>query len=269
MDWLETHDSLLREFLSHKRIGVVTDMDGTLSVMAPTPGEAVITPRNHDLLRELHEKLALVAVVSGRGVADLRERVGLPELTYVGNHGLEMWENGRVVVMPEAEPYRPALVKALDEFRPHVIPGMLVEDKYATASIHYRLTENPDAVRDTLAPRVHEIARRHGLKSFEGHRIFELRPPVEIDKGTAFQHLIRDHALDAAVFLGDDTTDADALRVARALRDGDQCFAIGVGVDASGTPASVRETADILVKGVAGVEEFLGWLSSAASASST
>ncbi len=269
MDWMEARDTLLRELVSYPRLGVVTDMDGTISPIAPKPWEAHVTPRNRELLAALHECISLVAVVSGRGVEDLRTQVGLPELTYVGNHGLERWEDEQVKVMPEAAAYRPALEAALREIEPLSVPGVWIEDKGATASIHYRQAPDPAKVRAALGTVIQQIAARHGLAFFEGRMIFELRPPVELHKGTAFRQLIEDYHLDAAVFLGDDTTDVDAMRVARALRASGDAYTLAVGVDVPGTPESVRETADVLVSGVSGVEAFLSWLLSACNASST
>ncbi|MFO7323644.1 MAG: trehalose-phosphatase [Chloroflexota bacterium] len=267
--WQQRHADLLDALVQHSRLGLVADFDGTLSPIAPTPDAAQLSARNRELLALLRNQLALVGVVSGRGVRDLRDRVGLDGLTYIGNHGLERWVDGRVEIVPEARSYRPALEAVMAEVTPLLVGGTIVEDKDATISIHYRLAEAPDRVQATLGPRIEKIAQAHGVRFFEGHRVFELRPPVQIDKGTAFRGLIEEFVLDAAVFIGDDTTDADALRVARELRSNGMCYALGVGVEASGTPASVRESADFLLPGVPGVEEFLSWLSSAASASDT
>lgn len=268
-DWQARHADLLETLAQQPRLGLVADFDGTLSPVVPTPDAARMTPRNRELLAALQDRLALVAVVSGRGVGDLREKVGLDGATYVGNHGLERWVDGRVEIAPEAAAARPALEAVMREVTPLLQAGMIVEDKDATVSIHYRLAAAPQQLQATLGPVIAGIAQQHGIRFFEGRMIFELRPPVEIDKGTAFAALVRDFALDGAVFIGDDTTDADALRVARELRANGTCYALAVGVEAPETPASVREASDILLPGVPGVETFLGWLLSAASASDT
>ncbi|HEX2621148.1 MAG TPA: hypothetical protein VHL11_13395, partial [Phototrophicaceae bacterium] len=97
---------------------------------------------------------------------------------------------------------------------------------------------------------------------------YELRPPIAINKGTVFNDLINTYRLDAAIFIGDDTTDVDALRVTRVMRDQGKCFALGIGVESDGTPPTVLEAADVLVIGVSGVEELLEWLVNALDASS-
>lgn len=257
----------LRELTTRARLGVVTDMDGTISPVALTPDSAYVTPRARDLLHQLHERVALVAVVSGRAVADLRERVGLPELVYVGNHGLERWRDGRIDAAPEAVAARPALAAAAAELRSRLLPGMLLEDKGVTLAIHYRMADDPEQAQTIFASLVRRAAEMHSLAAFDGRMSFELRPPVKINKGTTFRRLVAEYELDAAVFLGDDTTDADALAAAQALRQAGTCYALAVGVDSEETPEVVRASSDVLVPGVAGVEDWLERLLNAVSAS--
>ena len=99
--------------------------------------------------------------------------------------------------------------------------------------------------------------------------VFEFRPPVDIDKGTAFEELVTSHQLDAALYLGDDTTDVAVFVTARRLRESESCLAYGLGVESQGTPRTVLTEADYLVQEVSGVESFLAWLSKARIASST
>jgi trehalose-6-phosphatase len=92
---------------------------------------------------------------------------------------------------------------------------------------------------------------------------------VKIDKGTAFEELVKTYQLEAAFYLGDDTTDVAVFLAARQLRERGQCLAYGFGVESQGTPQVVLTEADYLVQEVAGVEAFLDWLSKARTASST
>ncbi|MGF2075718.1 hypothetical protein, partial [Enterococcus casseliflavus] len=63
-----------------------------------------------------------------------------------------------------------------------------------------------------------------------------------------------------AVFMGDDTTDVDAMRIARQLREDGSCYVVSLGVESDETPQAVRDNADVLVQGISGVEDFLEWL---------
>lgn len=269
MYWQAATSTLLGPVVSSARVGLVTDVDGTISPIVNHPDAAQVTPRSRALLADLRSHLALVAVISGRAAADVRERVGIPGLVYVGNHGLEWWAGERIEIAPEAAAFRPALEAALDAIRGEQGPGMLVEDKGATLSVHYRQTADPAAVSARLAPVLANLAGQHGLKLFQGRMVFEIRPPVDVNKGSAFQHLIARHNLDAALYLGDDTTDVDALRAARRLREEATCYAVGLGVESAHMPPAVRDHADLLLAGVQDVEAFLSWLLIARSASST
>ncbi len=269
MHWQPTQSAALKRFVGYPRLGLIADLDGTLSPITGRPDQAQITPKNMELMERLQRQLTLVAVLSGRSAADIRSRVGIPGITYIGNHGLERWQRGRISVLPAAQAFRARLESALADLQPHQVPGMILEDKGATISIHYRQTRNPSEVFERLLPVIQEIAARHGLDHFQGRMVFELRPPIEVDKGSALRSLVSEHLLDSAFFLGDDTTDVAAFRMARRLRRAGRCYSFGIGVDSDETPAAVLETADLLVSGISGVESFLDWLSAARMASLT
>ncbi|HUF37945.1 MAG TPA: trehalose-phosphatase [Anaerolineales bacterium] len=269
MFWHEAKSTLLAPLRDKLRLGLVTDMDGTISPLVAHPDLAAVTPRCRELLQALSDRIDLVAVVSGRSAADVRERVGLPGVVYIGNHGLERWEGGAAQVSPEAAAYRPQIETLLAPLETLLEPGMLVEDKGATLSVHYRQAAEPAAARERLRPTLARLAAAAGLALSEGHMVFEIRPPIPVDKGTAFRSLVGEHRLNAAIFIGDDITDAAALRTARALRREGACYALGVGVLSAKTPYAVLEASDILASGVSEVETLLAWLSKARSASST
>ena len=149
------------------------------------------------------------------------------------------------------------------------MPGLFVEDKSVTLSVHYRQTAHPEQAADLLRPAVAAIAAEAGFRLVEGRMVFELRPPLEVDKGSAFRDLVAHYTLDGAVYLGDDTTDADALRAAGALRESGACYALGLGVVSDDTPDLVAASADLLLNGIQDVEDFLAWLLSMRMASSS
>jgi trehalose 6-phosphate phosphatase len=268
MKW-ENAKSRLQEATDKPRLGLVTDVDGTISPIVDVPDEARVTPRNLELLAALAAQLTLTAVISGRAAEDVYQRLALPGLVYIGNHGMERWKNGKVIVSPKAGAYRDNLVRATPEIKQVLVSGMHFEDKGATVSVHYRQTSHPEEVAKELAPAMQGIAEKHGLHLTQGRMVFEFRPPVEIDKGSAFEELVKAHRLEAAFYLGDDTTDVAVFLSARQLRKTGQCLAYGLGVASQGTPQVVLTEADFLVQGVAGVESFLDWLSKARMASFT
>ena len=268
MYWEEAKPEFL-EAVDKPRLGLVSDVDGTLSPIVDVPDEARVTPRNLELLAVLQAQLPLTAVISGRSAEDVYQRIRLPGLAYIGNHGMERWQDGKVTVSPRAALYRDNLIAAAAEIRQILEARMRFEDKGATLSVHYRQTEDPEKVASKLTPLMQTIAEKHGLHLTRGRMVFEFRPPVKIDKGTAFQELVEANQLESAFFLGDDTTDVAVFTAARRLRESGQCLAYGLGVESPGTPEAVLTEADYLVQEVAGVESFLGWLSNARMASST
>src|ERR687897_1856737 len=133
------------EILRQTPSAVVTDIDGTVSPIAPTPAEAMVDPGAQAALAVLAERLAAVAVVSGRAPQDGVAMVGLPELIYVGNHGLERIARGTPWMHPVAAAAQPAIAAALAEIESAAraggdLPWLLIENKGVTGTIHYRLT---------------------------------------------------------------------------------------------------------------------------------
>jgi trehalose 6-phosphate phosphatase len=270
-----TQTELFRPVFEASRSGLITDVDGVISPIVERPEDAYITPRSLELLAALVQHLPVVGVISGRSAADVHQRVGIDGLEYVGNHGLERWAGDHVEVTPSVAPYRPALVAAIEELekhhraQPELLHHMQIEDKGATLTVHYRRVAQPEAAHDYLDPILNEIALRQEIELFPGRMIFELRPPIPMNKGTAFEALIKNHQLDAAIYIGDDTTDADAMRVARSLRASSECYAVGVGVLSEDTPSVVLEAADVFASSISDVESFFEWLLNQFSASSS
>jgi trehalose 6-phosphate phosphatase len=249
----------LRSVLEQRPCGLLTDIDGVLSPIAPTPDAAYVTPAARRHLQRLAERLNLVAAISGRAAADAARLVGLPQLIYIGNHGMEVWRNGVGQPLPLAQPFAAAIADVLREAEAQIkIPGVLWENKGVTASVHYRQTADPHAVQAELGVVLGALTAANGLRLTSGRMIWEIRPPLQIDKGVAVRSLVAEYGLRGAFFLGDDRTDADAFVVLRELRAAGTCATLAIGVVGPDTPSIVRETADVLVDGVSGVEQLLG-----------
>ncbi len=268
-DWRDVKETVFKEWLAKPRRGLLTDVDGTLSPIVDRPEAAEITPRSKILLTTLQAYLPLVAVISGRAAADVQARVGIPGIVYAGNHGLERWQNGQAEASDAVKAFRPAMqtvLNGLSHFE-QTHPGVMLEDKGVSLSVHYRQATPPEAAAVALRPVITQLTQDNGLRLFEGRMLFEVRPPLDVHKGTAFRALVTEYKLDAAVYIGDDTTDVDAFQAARDLREAGLCYAFGLGVTSDETPLPVLETADFLVEGISGVEAFLDWLLKALSAS--
>ena len=241
--------------------GLLLDFDGTLSEFTPLPDDAVIHPKIVEPLTRLARKLALTAVMSGRAASDVSERVGIEGIVYIGNHGAEYIVDGAMSVAPEAAVGGDGMQVLLEALRAVVDePGMVWEDKRFSASVHYRMAADEARVVERLTAALDTLPQAAGLDVFRGNKLIEIRRRDSVNKGAALDKAIRDWDLSTVIFLGDDTTDADALRVLRRRRAAGVVCGLGVAVVQPGTPASVLENADYRLDGVADVAEFLGRL---------
>ena len=225
--------SLLERIASEPaRAALLLDVDGVLAPIVPIPAEAAVPEETRAELRRLAGRYGLVACVSGRAGDDAARVVGLPELTYVGEHGLEL--------APEASEWAArlhafALTVDWDD----------VEPKPLTVTFHYRRAADPDAARVELEA-VAARAEAEGFVARFGRMVLELRPPVRADKGTAVRALLERSGLGRALYAGDDTTDLDAF----AALDGVE-LAVRVAVSSAESPQELREAADVIVDGPA------------------
>ena len=201
---------------------ILLDVDGTLAPIAPRPEDARVPAETTGVIAELAAAPAVhVALVSGRAASDSARMVPVPGLWALGNHGMERRSPDGVVVPAAAvagwEDRVAAAAAALDPFVRQT-PGALVENKRWTLSLHYRLVD--DAAVPALVQAARRVATDAGLRMTEGKKVVELRPPVDIDKGTAAVALAEElggfTGSGAVFFAGDDRTDEDAFRALRA-----------------------------------------------------
>ena len=253
-------------------MGLVSDFDGTISEIVSTPNEARVAPGCAEALGRLAHRLALVSVVSGRAVGDLREKVGLDGVVYIGNHGAEYLIGGRLSVAPGAAQGRRTLLAVFDYLKATAgDPSLIWQDKGFSASVHYRLAPDPKETERilTAALKSAEGALLSGaegveeLEIFWGKRVLELRARTGLNKGYAVKKVAQDRALDGVIFLGDDTTDVDGLRALRDLVAQGRIRGLGVAVIGDDSPHELLAEADYSLSGVPEVEVFLGWLANA------
>lgn len=251
--------------LAQRPRGLLTDIDGTLSPIAPTPDQARLLRGVRPSLRRALDVFDLVAAISGRPAVDARRMVGIPQMTYIGNHGMERLTpfDRAPQISPDVRAYQDAIADTLHEAREQLkafASELLFENKGATASIHYRLAGDADSARVAILSVLEPLALRQGLRVTGGRMVVEIRPPLDRDKGTSVRVLAREHRLASAVYLGDDTTDLDAFRALRTLRQEGACQTIAVAVRHSEAPAALLDSADIALGSLDEVPRFLRWL---------
>lgn len=207
---------------------LMTDFDGTLSPIANRPDMAVLPDETRKLLETLAMDVrAGVAVISGRALSDVRARTGIPGITYVGNHGLEIEGPCLKFVYPRAETLRPVIRQICADLGRALsgIEGAVVEDKGITLSVHYRLVADDRLgyMRKVFEDTVRAPRAEGKVRTTEGKRVYEVRPGVVWDKEDAIVLLLTcwrtsDAETKSLIFdLGDDLTDEGGFSVVNAL----------------------------------------------------
>ena len=235
---MAAHSLLARLSEDPERTAILLDVDGVLAPIVAVPHEAVVPAETRAEVARLHDRYALVACISGRSGADARRIVGLDQLVYVGEHGLEL--------VPEAADWSERL---------HLFATTVdwddIERKPLTITFHYRRAED-EAEALKMLEAVAARARHEGLVARFGRKVLELRPPIGAHKGTAVTHLLGERGLERALYAGDDTTDLDAFDALQGLELG-----VRVAVASPEGPAELREAADIVVDGPEAMLELL------------
>jgi trehalose 6-phosphate phosphatase len=229
------------------RAGILLDFDGTLAPIVEYPVEAVLTPEASGVLTALTKRFRVVAVVSGRPTSALHERIGVDGVRYEGMYGLP------------SDASVPEPLRRKVEAIAGTVQGAWVEPKGVTVAVHFRQADDPAAARDTLAGKLLGLADAMGYDLLEGKKVFELAPAGEARKGGAVTRLIRDAALDAALYAGDDLPDLEAFAALDQL-SGEGFYAVKIAVGGSETPDALRSDADLVVDDPASLVHLLSEL---------
>lgn len=208
---------LAEQVRSARQVMMFTDFDGTLVPIKDRPTECFLDPALGRTLSALagHEHVT-VGIVSGRELEDLRNRVGVDNIIYAGNHGLEIEGPGFVFRELNAVSMINELKKLLENLGPALagFPGAWVQDKGLSASVHYRQVVPADVL--PLLDVVHRVAapflaaQQVVLRS--GKKVLEIRPAVDWHKGKAVGWLVRRMSIyknPLLIYFGDDNTDED------------------------------------------------------------
>jgi trehalose-phosphatase len=206
------------------------DFDGVLAPIVERPENAYPPEATREELRRLAARYALVAVVSGRAGDDVRDRVGVDGIVYVGSHGLELDR--------QADRWRQQIA---DFASAASWPAQEIELKGLSVAFHYRHRDDERAAVLELEA-IAEAAHDEGLVARFGRKVLEVLPPVGSNKGTAVRHLLDGAGLVSALVAGDDTTDLDAFRAVEDL----ECK-VRVAVLADESPTLLAEHAELVL----------------------
>lgn len=178
------------------------DFDGTLAPIVALPSMARMPPPVSACLARIAAQWP-VAIVTGREVADVRQRLDFAPKYVVGSHGAEgaladpapMWVSAMALARDWLQPHLPTLAAL----------GVSVEDKRSSMALHYRLA--PDVARARRY--LERLARTASpaLHVFGGKMVFNIVPARAPDKADAVLALVQQEGAGTALFVGDDLND--------------------------------------------------------------
>ena len=251
---LQHMDKVFEGLSSNGQVLVALDFDGTLAEIVPDPADATLPESIYKLLDALNNQPRFaVAVVSGRSLVDLKERVNLPDIAYAGDHGLEISGPGFRHIPQEAEEFRATVAEIGEALEAALkdIPGVIFEHKGLSMSIHYRLAplDQRTAALRTIRRVTKRYLDRDAVRVVKGKEVVNLLPPVDWHKGAALRWLL--DLLDSMprrvggilpIYIGDDVTDEDAFMAVR-----ESGFAVRVGrpKPTSAAPYYVKSTTEV------------------------
>jgi trehalose-phosphatase len=234
------------------RLLLMTDYDGTLTPIVDDPADALLAEDTREqLLRIARSPRGSVAIISGRGVEDLRAHVAIPEVIYAGCHGLEVMGPGLEFRHPDAVAQQTMLWAVGETLarRAPTVSGMRVEAKGLAVAVHYRhvAADEIRRVEIELARAIREQGSR--LKIFHGTKVIEVLPQVAWTKGECARW-IQERVLAAGpgagpalwLYLGDDWTDEHAFEVLSGLA---LTIRVGDAVPASKAAYRLRDVGEV------------------------
>jgi trehalose 6-phosphate phosphatase len=216
-DW-----SIIERQIGEKKVVLCLDFDGTLSPIAPMPEMAVFPEENREIVEALgRNPMCALAIVSGRALCDVKEKVSISDIMYIGNHGLEA--EGPQFHFESLAP--PQDTQTMEQLKKDLgreldgIEGVFVEDKGLTLSVHYRLAnvEDEPLIQKLVLKTCHPYLAEKKIHLWEGKKVLEIRPSLDWDKGKAVLWLLsRERDANQGnvfpIYVGDDVTDEDAFR---------------------------------------------------------
>jgi trehalose 6-phosphate phosphatase len=233
------------------RTGIFTDFDGTLSEIVDRPEDAVAVAGAAETLSTLARSFAVVAVVSGRALEDLRLRLPADGVVLAGSYGRERSDRpGSRRPVEGWESVLPAAAAMVED-----LPGVVLELKGAGVALHYRAVPT---LGNEVRRRAGILAAEFGLEVLQGRLVAELIPPGP-KKGDAVAAIASERDLDTALVAGDDVADLEAFRWARSsgLRN------VLIAVISEEAPPDLEASSDLAVSGPGELVSFLRRLAGA------
>ncbi len=199
------------ESLSFTKTLYAFDFDGTLSPIVGSPDAAAMPTKTMELIREL-AKLTPVAIISGRSLKDLKDKVNEIPCQLIGNHGLEglstrtksILQAGKLCTL-----WKFNLEENWNDLKSD--SGVFIEDKTYSLAIHYRGSRNKKKARASLFKKIAMLDPSPRI--ILGKSVINLVPTGAPHKGAALLETMKKLNLKCAFYIGDDDTDEDVFSI--------------------------------------------------------
>lgn len=207
-------DGIARRIDRTRQVALFTDFDGTLTPIRKNPNEVELSPRVRDLLGGIAKSGVLVGIVSGRNVDDVRKRVGLKRIWYVGAHGFFLRDPQNHAISLVKRDQKVRMRKAIRQIGREIrgARGLRLETKIASVALHYREASARSRRIGRMAV-AKAMQRDPKLSLLESKKIWGLLPDDRSDKWSAIQFIMnrecRRNSRETClpIFIGDDATD--------------------------------------------------------------
>jgi trehalose-phosphatase len=223
MKHLNKHKSVIFKKSKKDSFFIFLDFDGTLVPIRKNPAQVRLAKRTKNILKRLADKDNMnIAVVSGRELDDIKKKIALGNIIYVGNHGFEISGPDVDFILPAAKKAEKWLKVVKEKLREQLtgFKGVIIEDKKFSLSVHYRMAgrmktaQIVEIISSVTAP----YLRKHKIRLTKGKKVREIRPPVNWNKGRAVEKILklgrkRTGRKRIPLCIGDDRTDEDIFRL--------------------------------------------------------
>ncbi|XP_055549609.1 uncharacterized protein LOC129732617 [Wyeomyia smithii] len=255
---LEDFDQYLGSYIGgdDRKIALILDYDGTLAELTSHPNLTAMTPEMREALRNIaNSGKVFLAIISGRDVDGVKAKIGIDNIIYSGNHGLEvLYPNGTRHNQGIPKEIADNFTKMVDQLTKELAHnGAWVENKKVSITFHYR------QVDPKLVPKLEADAKRiiesYGYRANMAHAAVEGKPPITWNKGLAAEYILtsnfdKNWKSRKVIFAGDDTTDEDVMK---AIKGFGRSFRVT-------TKADVETNADYVIPSVRSVYQMLKWI---------
>ncbi|WP_176473802.1 trehalose-phosphatase [Actibacterium ureilyticum] len=222
------------------------DFDGTLVDIAPSPSAILVPADLVQILNRLNRLLSgALAIVTGRNADDVLGQIAGFEGVVSGSHGAELRWPGQDIALTDTldrDSFEQLSNRVLEFQRAH--PALLVEQKPASVTLHYR---NAEKLEDTVIAFANAVARAFpDFEAMRAKKCVELKLRT-VSKAQAIAALMQADRFQRRqiIFAGDDLTDARAFPMIR---------------DRGGCAISVGTILDAASHHAASPAEFVSWL---------